>query len=105
MANFQVDNSFIIQESATTALDWPRGARIQSVVFFAVDTTARAVFQIRAGTPILEWGLLDVKGGGNATSAGFIIQQTYNVPIGGVSFPVGWIPTTMTACSAWVHFS
>jgi len=103
MANFLAGNTYFIQDSAGTALSWPSQARIQSVVFYAQNTSARATFQASAGTPILEFSLI-TQGAVSVGSATSVISGTYSIPLGGVSFQTAWIPTTLTACSAWIHF-
>ena len=99
-----IDNTYLVSTSQGTALAWPRGARIAQVRLLAIDTTASCVFQAIAGTPMFEWRYL-LHELGTSTSARTIQTAMHVFPMGNVGFPTAWIPTTMTACTAWIDFA
>ena len=101
MANNLINNTIFVQEASATALPWPSKMRVQSVIFYALDTTAAATFVLSAGSPMLQFSLITQSSMGGAVS----IPATHSVFFGGVDFPVAWIPTTLTACSAWIHLA
>lgn len=103
MANILLNNTYFLQDSAASALAWPAHARIQSIVVYAVNTLAALTFLVSAGTPVFEFRLI-TQGQVSVGSATSVVESTYTYPLGGVDFPTAWIPTTLTACSAWVHF-
>ena len=94
------DNTYFVTDSATSGLSWPSGgARIQSIVLHCLNTLAVARFEIYAGTPIFQFSF--IQAGSNSTTT---FPSDYVFPIGGVRFQTAWIPTTLTACSAWINF-
>lgn len=98
-----VDNTYYVFDAQGTGLTWPAGARIQQIRLFTLNTTAAVEFQVVAGTPWFSWNYL-VHGtllGGTSIS---IIQSYHTIPMGGVRCPTAIIPTTLTACSAWIDF-
>ena len=99
MGNQLLNNTYLVDAQATSALAWPSGARISQVRILALDTTASATFTIVAGgTPVFRFAML-------TQGAGTSIQPAlFTYPLGGVSYPVAWIPTTLTACTAWIDF-
>ena len=97
------DSTYIIYASQGTALSWPVGARIAQVRILAANTTASVVFQANVGTPIFEWRYL-LHELGTSTSARSIETAMHVFPMGGVRMPTAWIPTTLTACTAWIDF-
>ena len=99
-----IDNTFVVFASQGTALAWPSGARISQVRLLALNTLASCVFQAVVGTPIFEWRYL-VHGTVTPGSGVAVVDATHTIPMGNVSFPTAWIPTTMTACTAWIDFS
>ena len=103
MPSALLDNTYVVFGSQGTALAWPAGARIAQVRILALDTTASAVFQVVAGTSIFEWRYL-VHELGVGTSARSIQTAMHVFPMGGVGFKTAWIPTTLTACTAWIDF-
>ena len=99
-----MDNTYLISAPQTTPLDWPRSARIAQVRLLALDTTAACSFQAVAGTAIFEWRyIFQTFAGGSSDRT--IISAMHVFPMGGVSFPTAWIPTTLTACTAWIDFA
>ena len=99
MPNQLIDSTYLVDAQATTALSWPGGARFSQVRILALDTTAAATFTIVAGgTPIFRFAVL-------TQGAGTSIQPAlFTFPLGGVRYPTAWIPTTLTACTAWIDF-
>ena len=98
------DNTYIIYAAQAGALAWPTGARISQIRIVALNTSASAVFHANAGTPIFEWRyVLHELGAG--TSSRDVVSAMHVFPMGGVSFPTAWIPTTLTACTAWIDFA
>ena len=103
MANQIFDNTLFINNQATTAIgNWPSGMRAQSLVIFAITTAATVRFEIYAGTPIFQFNYLQTVAVNSGIS---IVPSTFIFPLGGVTFKTAWIPTTLTACSAWIHFA
>ena len=102
MPNSIVDNTYFILDTSATALEWPRaGARIQSVVLWAINTGASAVFLVAVGSPIFRFNYIQTV----AVNSGItMVPSTFSFPLGGVRFQTAWIPSTLTACSAWIHF-
>ena len=99
MPNFLKDNTYHILDTST-ALSWPSNARINCLTLYATGTNAAVAFLIAVGTPIFRFTLINhVSMGGTTTTPG-----TYNFVYSGVRFPTAWIPSTLTACSAWIHF-
>ena len=99
-----MDNTYLVNVSQTTPLAWPRGARISQIRILAIDTTAACSFQAVAGTAMFEWRyLLHELGAGTSSRA--IVSAMHVFPMGGVGFPTAWIPTTLTACTAWIDFA
>ena len=101
MPNSLVNNTYFILDTSATALSWPANAMIQSVVFYATGTNASATFLLAANSPILRFSLINNVSMGSTVS----IPGTYSIPFNGVRFPTAWIPSTLTACSAWIHFA
>ena len=101
MANSLVDNTYFILDTSPTALSWPSNARVQSVVFYAINTNASAVFLLAVNSPILRFNLINQASMGGTIS----LPTTYSYNLNGVRFPTAWIPSTLTACSAWIHFA
>lgn len=101
MANSLVDNTYFIFDTQATALSWLSNARIQSVVFYATGTNASATFLIAVNSPILKFNLINHVSMGGTVS----LPTTYSYNLNGVRFPTAWIPSTLTACSAWIHFA
>lgn len=98
-----IDSTYIVFASQGTALAWPSGARIAQVRLLALNTSASCVFQAVVGTPIFEWRYL-LHELGSGTSSRDVISAMYTFSLGGVRFPTAWIPTTMTAVTAWIDF-
>ena len=95
MANVLIDNTYYVDTPGAAVLNWPGGARVSQVRFFASDTSAAAIFTV-SGTPILRWAFF----GSNATATlGAVV-----IPMGGTRFPTAWAPSTLTACTAWIDF-
>lgn len=98
-----MDNTYLVNVAQTTPLAWPGGARIAQVRILAIDTTASCSFQAIAGTSIFEWRYIFQTFAGG-TSDRTVINGMHVFPLGGVRFPSAWIPTTLTACTAWIDF-
>ena len=101
MANSLVDNTYFILDTSPTSLSWPSNARVQSVVFYATGTNAAAAFLLAVNSPILRFSMINHVSMGGTVS----IPSTYSYNLNGVRFPTAWIPSTLTACSAWIHFA
>ena len=101
MPNTLYDNTYFVLDTSATALPWPSGgARIKSLVIWAVNTNASVIFNIGvAGTPVFRFNM--ILAGANSTTT---FPSTYTYDFGGVRFHTAWIPSTLTACSAWIHF-
>ena len=102
MPNSLRDNTYFILDTSATALAWPTGgARIQSIVLYASGTAAAAVFLIDVGSPIFKFNYIQTV----AVNSGItMVPSTFSFPLGGVRFQTAWIPSTLTSCSAWIHF-
>ena len=100
MANFILDNTYFVLDSSASPLDWPTGARIQNVLFFASGTNASASFILGAGSPILNFNLIGASSGFGAS----LLPNPFSVDYHGVGFKTAWIPTSLIACSAWISF-
>ena len=94
-----LDNTYYIFDSLGTALLWNAGSRIQQIRILSLSTTATVEFQAVAGTPVFRWNYL-----ANGSTNTFA-PSMYVIPMGGVSFPTAWIPTTLTAATAWIDFA
>ena len=93
-----IDNTYHLFDSTAGRLtNWPSGARISQIRLHAVNTAAAATFQIAAGTPFFEWAYVGAGAG--------IAPGHYIFPMGGVPCPTAFIPTTLTACTAWIDFA
>lgn len=103
MPNQLIDSTYVVDAAGAAALAWPGGARISQVRIFAIDTTASATFLLAAGTPILRWNFI-THGAVSVGSATSVVQALAVIPLGGVRYPTAWIPTTLTACTAWIDF-
>lgn len=102
MANFLIDSTYHIMDTQVAALEWPSGgARINKVVIYSAGTNAAANFLIGAGTPILIHRILGSNSGFGLSQ--FPATQIYD--FNGTRFQTAWIPSTLTACSAWIHFA
>lgn len=100
MANRSVDNMIIVDAASANALTWPQGARVRAVTILANDTTAAVRFVHSATDAVLHFRFLVSASMGGTT----VIQSYHVIPFFGASFPTAWIPTTVTACTAWIHF-
>ena len=98
-----IDNTYYIFVGSGTAIPWPVGARIQQIRLFTTNTTATVEFQVVAGTPWFSWNYL-IHGSAIASSATSVISAYHTIPMGGVQCRLAIIPTTLTACSAWIDF-
>ena len=98
-----IDNTYYVFDSLGTALPWPAGARIQQIRLATLSTLAAVEFQVRAGTPWFVWSYL-THGAVSVGSAASVIESYHTIQMGGVRVPTAIIPTTLTACSAWIDF-
>ena len=101
-----VDNTFYLFDSGGTALAstvWPSGARVSQIRIFAVNTLAAVTLQVAAGTPWFQWNYIQSGFTGVGSSIS-ITQSTFAFPMGGMRVPTAIIPTTLTACTAWIDF-
>ena len=99
-----LDNTFYLFDFLGTALPatvWPSGARVSQIRILALDTSAAVEWQIAAGTPWFRWSYLQV-GFAGIGSAVSVTPAMFTIPMGGMRVPTAMIPTTMTACSAWI---
>lgn len=104
MPNNQIiDNTYYVFVGSVTAIPWPQGARIQQIRLFTANTTASVEFQVVAGTPWFLWNYI-THGALFTASGGSVIQSHHVIPMGGVRVPTAIIPTTLTACTAWIDF-
>ena len=101
MANTLFDNTYLIVDTSVAALSWPNNAMISSVVVAAINTTASVNFLVAANSSIFKCSFITQSSMGGAIS----IPSTYTFPFYGVRFPTAWIPSTLTACTAWIHFA
>ena len=99
-----LDNTYYVFDSLGTALPWPSGARIQQIRLFALNTASVAEFQVAAGTPWFRWAYT-TNASVAAGSADSIVPGHFVIPMGGVRVPTAIIPTTLTACTAWIDFA
>ena len=99
MANQLTDNTYLITDTSTAALSWPGNAIINNVLIYAVNTNAQAVFLLNVGTPILKFAIITQSDGSSTLSA------THSINMGQTRFPTAWIPSTLTACTAWINFA
>ena len=102
--NQLIDNTYYVFVGSGTAIPWPAGARIQQIRLFTTSTLASLEFQVSAGTPWLLWNYI-THGAVSVGSAATLIQSYHTIPMGGVRCQTAIIPTTLTACSAWIDFS
>ena len=102
MPNTLRDNTYLILDTSPTALEWPSGgARVKTVRLRMLNTTSVCVFNIvQAGTPIF-MASLAIHGVGSSAQ---VFQTLHNFDMGGVRFHSAWIPSTLTACTAWIDF-
>jgi len=100
-----VDNTYYIFDSLGTALSWPAGARIQQIRLLTLNTTASAEFQVVAGTPWFSWSYVTHGTFGAGGTGGSVVAAHHVIPMGGVRVPAAIIPTTLTACTAWIDFA
>ena len=104
MPNFLIDNTYHVLDTSATALPWPTaGARIKSITLVATNTLAAVDFLINVGTPIFRFRFI-THGAVNLGSSASVVPSTYSHDYGGVRFQTAWIPSTLTACSVWLHF-
>ena len=105
MANVLIDNTYIVTDSSATALAWPSNAIINTVVFHAINTSAVALFVYPASlgsvttATVLRFSVI-TQGAGTS-----IMQSVTSVDMGRTRFNTAWVPTTLTACTAWIHFA
>ena len=102
MANWILDNTYIIQESALTALSWPTDPRLNAITIFALNTNANALMIVAANSPVFAFNFVTALSSG--AGGGAITPSTYTFPLYGTQYATAWIPTLMTACTAWLHF-
>lgn len=100
-----LDNTYYVFDSLGTAIAWNAGSRIQQIRLLALDTTATVEFQIAAGTPWFRWTYTVHGTFGSGGTGGSVVTSHHVIPMGGVKVPTAIIPTTLTACSAWIDFS
>ena len=98
-----IGNTYYIYDSLGTVLAWPAGMRVAQIRLLALNTAAEAIFQVSAGTPFLEWRYIRAEAA-SAASSRVVEPSLYVIPMGGVRMQVGLIPTTLTACTAWIDF-
>ena len=109
MANITFDNTYYIDTTTTNALAWNSGSVINNVIIWAIDTTAVAQFVLAGSNPgltgpgtaltIFRFSIM-TQGAGTS-----IMPSTWTVDMGKTRFPTAWIPTTLTACTAWINFA
>ena len=104
MGNQLLDNTYLVDTVAGTPLNWSSGSTISQVRVLALDTNASLTFHIAAGTPIFRFSML-TQGAVSVGSAVSIAPALYTFPMGSVRYPTAWIPTILTACTAWIDFS
>lgn len=101
-----VDNTFYLFDSAAGRLAstvWPAGARVSQIRVLANTTAASINLQIVAGTPWFQWSYTQVGFAGIGSTVS-VVPSLHTFPMGGIYVPTAFIPTTLTAATAWIDF-
>ena len=100
MANYLLDSTYYIEDTATVALTWPSGMRVNQIRVWALSTAANLLFirgAASAATPTFRFTFI-----GSQSTA---MPASYVFPMNGQMFPTAWIPSIVTAVTAWIDFA